>query len=64
MKLTIESAKCCGFGECVALAPDIFVLGGDNRVVFVTDGIVRAGDEDRAQEAAFSCPAEAIGVEE
>jgi ferredoxin len=64
VKLVIESAKCCGFGECVALAPDIFALGADNRVVFVGAATVREGDEDRAREAAFSCPAEAIEVAE
>jgi ferredoxin len=64
VKLYIESAKCCAFGECIALAPDVFALGADDRVVFVGDGTVAEADEERVRTAAFSCPAEAIGVVE
>lgn len=64
MKLIIVSEKCCGFGECIALAPDVFAMGEDNRAKFVTDGSVAEGDEERAEMAAFSCPAEAIEVVE
>nr|MDT0661230.1 ferredoxin [Micromonospora sp. DSM 115978] len=64
MKLYIEVEKCCGFGECVALAPDVFRMGDDNRVEMLADGTVDEADEERIRTAAFACPAEAIGVVE
>ncbi|MEV4377416.1 ferredoxin [Streptosporangium sp. NPDC049644] len=63
MKLYIEFEKCCGFGECVALAPDLFRMGDDNRAHLIGDGTVNRADEERARTAAFACPAEAIGVD-
>ncbi len=67
MKLVVEFEKCCGFGECVALAPDMFTLGDDNRAVYVGDeaGVDLADEETakRAREAAFACPAEAIRID-
>ncbi|MET8051803.1 ferredoxin [Streptosporangium sp. NPDC005286] len=63
MKLYIELEKCCGFGECIALAPDLFRMGGDNRAQLIGDGAVNQADEERARTAAFACPAEAIGVD-
>jgi ferredoxin len=62
VKLRIEVDKCCGFGECVALAPDLFRLGADNRAELLGDGAVEPADEERARTAAFACPAEAIEV--
>ncbi|GAA0983318.1 hypothetical protein GCM10009555_054800 [Acrocarpospora macrocephala] len=64
MKLFIEVEKCCGFGECIALAPDLFRMGEDNRARLIGAGTVDQADEERARTAAFACPAEAIGVEE
>jgi len=64
VKLFIQSEKCCGFGECVALAPDVFALGADNRAVLLGDGTVEEGDEARVRGAAFGCPTEAIEVRE
>ncbi|GAA3612042.1 MULTISPECIES: ferredoxin [Nonomuraea] len=64
MKLYIEFEKCCGFGECIALAPDLFRMGGDNRAQLIGDGTVQPAEQERARTAAFACPAEAIEVEE
>ena len=58
MELKVEREKCCGFGECVALAPDLFRMGEDNRVM-VTGGLT-GENRERAQAAAWACPAEAI----
>lgn len=64
MKLYIEVGKCCGFGECVALAPGLFRMGDDNRAELIGDGTVGEADEEAASTAAFACPAEAVLVEE
>jgi ferredoxin len=64
MKLTVDQDKCCGAGQCVLLAPEVF----DQRE---QDGIVMLLDETPAeplhaivQEAASVCPAAAITVQE
>lgn len=68
MKLYVEFEKCCGFGECVALAPDLFRLGEDNRAIYTgADSGFDLADEataNLARDAAFGCPAEAIRIEE
>lgn len=64
MKLYIEVDKCCGFGECVALAPALFRMGNDNRAQLIGDGTVDGADEEPARTAAFACPAEAVGIDE
>jgi ferredoxin len=63
VKVTVDPGKCCAFGECVAVAPDLFQIGDDNR------SLLRAGelserDTARVREASFSCPVEAIEVTE
>ncbi len=63
MKLIIDAEKCCGFGECVALAPDVFTLGADDRVALLGAGTIGKGDEARVRDAAFGCPTRAIGVQ-
>ncbi|MFG1926404.1 ferredoxin [Cryptosporangium sp. NPDC048952] len=62
MKLFIDAEKCCGFGECIALAPDVFRMGADNRVEFVTDGTVEDTEADRVSGAVYACPTEALGI--
>jgi ferredoxin len=64
VKLTADQDKCCGAGQCVLLAPEVF----DQRE---EDGIVMLLDETPAEplhaivrEAAGVCPAGAITVEE
>ncbi len=64
MKLYIEVDKCCGFGECVALAPGLFGMGNDNRAQLIGDATVDEAAEQSARAAAFACPAEAIGIDE
>ncbi|MCX4817979.1 ferredoxin [Streptomyces sp. NBC_01239] len=58
MEIKVEREKCCGFGECIALAPDVFAMGADNRVVVI--GEVTAENQESTQAAVWACPAEAI----
>ena len=62
MKTEIDPDRCCGFGECIAVAPDLFVMGADNRAHVVGDGGISAEDQNRARSAALACPVEAIRV--
>lgn len=64
MNVIVDPEKCCGYGECVAIAPDLFEIGDDNRAHVLRDGELSGRDAERAREASYSCPVEAIGVRE
>lgn len=64
MEIEVDADKCCGFGECVAVAPDLFDMGADNRAKLVAGGDTLVGALDRARAASFACPVEAIRVSE
>ncbi|MDI9977275.1 MULTISPECIES: ferredoxin [Rhodococcus] len=61
MRITIDPDKCCGYGDCVLAAPDIFELGTDN-VAHVLDAEPGPGLRDAAVEAAAACPVAAIEI--
>ena len=59
MKITVDPDRCCGYGDCVLAAPDLFDLGDDGIAVLLVDD---PGEDLRpdAEEAVASCPVEAI----
>lgn len=62
MKIHVDMNLCQSHGECVAIAPDVFVLGDDDVLVWqeeVPDD--RRADMEAAVEA---CPMSAISIEE
>lgn len=61
MKITVDLDKCCGYGDCVLAAPELFDLGDDGVAVVLVD---EPGEDQRpeAEAAAASCPVEAITV--
>ena len=58
MRVRIDAELCTACELCVDTCPDIFKMGDDVAVVIQAD--VPADLEDCAQEAADSCPSEAI----
>lgn len=62
MKATVDPEKCCGYGECVVVAPDLFQIGDDNRAHVLREGELSERDAELAREASYSCPVEAIDV--
>jgi ferredoxin len=61
-KVFVDRSRCCGYGLCAALCPDVYKLDGDG-IVFLESEFVPAGQEEAASEGAAACPAEAIRVE-
>ncbi|MFI7640692.1 ferredoxin [Nonomuraea sp. NPDC049400] len=63
MNITVDADKCCGAGQCVLLAPDVFDQGEDDGIVILLNA--SPGEEHHAavREAADVCPAAAITVE-
>ncbi|MEV8631676.1 ferredoxin [Streptosporangium sp. NPDC051023] len=64
MKVTVDTDKCCGAGQCVLLAPDVFDQGEDDGIVILLDPAPAEEHHAAVREAAHVCPAAAIFVEE
>jgi len=61
MKAIVDADTCTGCELCVDTCPDVFVMQGD--VAGVKADPVPADAEGACQEAADSCPVEAIKIE-
>lgn len=61
MKVRVDRDLCIGIGNCVALAPTVFVLDEENKAIVLDPSSV---DDDTIFEAAESCPEDAIIVED
>lgn len=57
--ITIDAGECIGYGRCVDLAPELFVLSGG-----VASVVTVETDDPSALEAAAECPMSAITVVE
>ena len=53
----IDRNLCVGFGDCIADAPDVFVLGDDGIVQFLNFDTT---DEERVIAACKACPVDAL----
>ncbi|GFH81182.1 ferredoxin [Streptomyces gougerotii] len=62
MKITVDEEKCCGAGQCVLIAPEVFDQRGEDGIVALLDATPPAGQHDGVREAAEVCPAAAIQV--
>ncbi|MFJ5226055.1 ferredoxin [Streptomyces sp. NPDC088400] len=62
MRIAIDEDKCCGAGQCVLAADDLFDQRDEDGVVVLLDATPPADALDRAREAAALCPAAAIDV--
>jgi ferredoxin len=61
MKVRVDRDLCVGAGNCVAYAPTVFKLDDENKAIVLDPSSV---DKDTLLEAAESCPASAIIVED
>ncbi len=61
MKVRIDRELCIGISNCVAVAPTVFELDGEN-IAVVTDPT--SVGEDKIMAAAESCPQNAVIVED
>lgn len=57
--ITIDAGECIGYGRCVDLAPELFVLDGK-----VAQVVSAETDDPAALDAAAECPMDAIVVTE
>lgn len=59
LTVRIDELLCVGFGDCVGVAPEVFVLNGDGTVEFRD---VDRVDPERLLEACRVCPVDALAV--
>ncbi|WP_046501173.1 ferredoxin [Streptomyces odonnellii] len=64
MKVTVDEAMCCGAGQCVLLAPDVFDQRDEDGVVVLLDAAPPEPLHAVVREAASVCPAAAISLGE
>lgn len=62
MQITIHEEKCCGAGQCVLVAPEVFDQRDEDGVVVLLDDAPPEPRHAAAREAAAVCPAAAIEV--
>ncbi|WGS65036.1 ferredoxin [Marinitoga aeolica] len=60
MKVFVDQDACIGCGVCENLCPDVFKISDEGKA----EALVSETDLPCAQDAADSCPTQAISVEE
>lgn len=63
MRVIVDAKKCCGAGQCVQLAPQVFDQGDDGTVILL-DAAPPEALHAVVREAACVCPGSAIRVDE
>lgn len=63
MRISVDETRCCGSGQCAALAPEVFDQRDDDGVVLLLDATPSTAAHDAVREAALACPAAAILLE-
>jgi ferredoxin len=60
LRVLVDRSRCCGYGLCMQVCPDIFKLDDADGLVQLDCDIVPSGLEKAAAHAVASCPAEAL----
>ncbi|MEE1726000.1 ferredoxin [Streptomyces sp. JV186] len=64
MKITVDQEKCCGAGQCVLIAPEVFDQRDEDGIVVLLDAAPPATLHGEVRESAEVCPTTAIQVAE
>ncbi|MGO4421834.1 ferredoxin [Streptomyces sp. MCAF7] len=64
MKISIDYDKCCGAGQCVLAAPEVFDQRDEDGIVVLLDSDPPEEEFDNVRQAAAVCPAAAIVVQQ
>lgn len=62
LKVQADRSRCCGYGLCAQLCPQIYKLD-ENGLVYLEADTFSLELENDAREGAAACPAEALTVE-
>lgn len=64
MKVVVDEDKCCGAGQCVLVAPEVFDQRDEDGIVVLIDAEPPEQEHAAVREAASVCPAAAIELNE
>ncbi|NUH39618.1 ferredoxin [Streptomyces samsunensis] len=64
MKVHVDEAKCCGAGQCVLIAPEVFDQRDEDGIVVLLTPEPAEDQRSGVREAAAVCPAAAITLDE
>lgn len=64
MEITLDIDKCCGAGQCVLAAPEVFDQRDEDGVVVLLQSSPPQDQLPAVREAAAVCPAAVISVRE
>ncbi|MBE3011995.1 ferredoxin [Microbispora sp. NEAU-D428] len=64
MKVIVDEAKCCGAGQCVLIAPEVFDQRDEDGIVVLLEPEPAEDQHTAVREAAAVCPAAAIQLDE
>lgn len=64
MRVDVDQETCCGAGQCVMIAPEVFDQRDEDGIVVLLDAAPGPDQHDAARESADVCPAAAIGIRE
>jgi ferredoxin len=64
MKVRVDEDKCCGAGQCVLHAPDVFDQRDEDAVVVLLDPEPGPAEHEAVRRAVSTCPAGAIRIDE
>ncbi|MBX6382351.1 MAG: ferredoxin [Microbispora sp.] len=64
MKVIVDEAKCCGAGQCVLTAPEVFDQREEDGVVVLLQPAPAEDLHAAVREAAAMCPGAAIRLDE
>lgn len=62
MEISIDFDKCCGAGQCVLAAPEVFDQRDEDGIVVLLDENPPESEYENVRKAAAVCPAAAIEV--
>jgi ferredoxin len=60
LDVVIERDKCCSYGNCVVVAPNVFTLDDHDGIVQPLDPHPSAAHRAEVEQAVEGCPTEAI----
>lgn len=64
MRVTIDTERCCGYGNCVFAAPDIFDVDEATNLAFLKKTDFDDGDREGILDAVADCPTDAISADQ
>jgi ferredoxin len=64
MRIAIDTSRCCGAGQCVLSAPEVFDQDEATGIVVLLDATPSKDLEGAVRMAADVCPAQVISIEE